>query len=82
MTSSVAGLVGFVGYSAYSPTKSALRGIFFEESRISPNGFIVGFAEALRSEMILYRIGVHIYFPGTLDTPGLASEVFALQQRV
>ncbi len=26
MTSSVAGLVSFIGYSAYSPTKSALRG--------------------------------------------------------
>ncbi|CAG8500268.1 3141_t:CDS:10 [Acaulospora colombiana] len=56
--SSVAAFVGFLGYSSYSPSKVALRSL----------------AECLRHELILYDIGVHCYFPGTLDTEGLIEE--------
>ncbi|CAH1766219.1 12441_t:CDS:10, partial [Entrophospora sp. SA101] len=56
--SSCAGLMGFVGFSQYSPSKHALRGL----------------ADCLRNELILYDIGVHCYFPGTIDSPGLVEE--------
>lgn len=59
MTSSVAGLVAFIGYSAYSPTKFALR----------------GFAEAICLELEQYDISTHCYFPGTIISPGLIEEV-------
>nr|GAT59480.1 oxidoreductase [Mycena chlorophos] len=57
-TSSVLGYFSIVGYSTYSPGKFALRGL----------------AEALRSEMQLYGIGIHICFPGTIYSPGYEQE--------
>ncbi|KAF8195826.1 oxidoreductase [Mycena galopus ATCC 62051] len=57
-TSSVLGYMSIVGYSSYSPGKHALRGL----------------AETLRSELILYNIGVHIFFPGTIYSPGYEEE--------
>ncbi|KAJ6515826.1 oxidoreductase [Mycena sanguinolenta] len=57
-TSSVLGYMSFIGYSAYSPGKHALRGL----------------AETLRSELILYNIGVHIFFPATIYSPGYVEE--------
>ncbi|KAJ7276464.1 oxidoreductase [Mycena haematopus] len=57
-TSSVLGYMSLVGYSSYSPGKHALRGL----------------AETLRSELILYNIGVHIFFPGTIYSPGYVEE--------
>ncbi|KAF9492796.1 oxidoreductase [Pleurotus eryngii] len=56
--SSVLGYMSIVGYSTYSPAKHALRGL----------------AETLRSELLLYDIGVHILFPGTIFSPGYAKE--------
>ncbi|CAG8594567.1 4065_t:CDS:2 [Diversispora eburnea] len=56
--SSVAALVGFMGYSAYSPSKLALRSL----------------TECLRNELILYDIGVHCFFPGTMDTDSVKEE--------
>ncbi|KAI0771573.1 oxidoreductase [Trametes elegans] len=56
--SSVLGYFSIVGYSTYSSGKFALRGL----------------AEALHSELMLYDIGVHIAFPGTIYTPGLEAE--------
>ncbi|KAH9853522.1 oxidoreductase [Lenzites betulinus] len=56
--SSVLGYFSIVGYSTYSPGKFALRGL----------------AEALQSELMLYDIGVHIAFPGTIYTPGYETE--------
>ena len=35
---------------------------------------IVGLAEALQSELMLYGIDVHIFFPGTIFSPGLITE--------
>ncbi|KAJ7179079.1 oxidoreductase [Mycena filopes] len=57
-TSSVLGYMSMVGYSSYSPGKHALRGL----------------AETLRSELLLYDIGVHIFFPGTIYSPGYIQE--------
>lgn len=34
----------------------------------------IGLAEALQSEFLMYGIGVHILFPGTIFSPGLIEE--------
>lgn len=59
MISSGAGLVGLFGYSAYSPSKFAVR----------------GFAESLRSELKIYGISVSVVFPPDTDTPQLQEEL-------
>lgn len=56
--SSTLGYMSFVGYSSYSPAKHALRGL----------------ADTLHSEMLLYGIDVHIFFPPTMYTPGYEEE--------
>lgn len=58
LVSSTLGFMSFVGYSNYSPAKHALRGL----------------AESLRSELLLYGIDVHIFFPPTMYTPGFEEE--------
>lgn len=58
MISSGAGLVGIYGYTSYSPTKFALRGL----------------AESLRGELKPFGIGVSIVYPPDTDTPQLATE--------
>lgn len=58
MISSGAGLVGLYGYSAYCPSKFALRGL----------------AESLRGELKPLGIGVAIAYPPDTDTPQLAEE--------
>lgn len=54
LISSTLGLTGMIGYSPYSPTKFALRGL----------------AECLRQELLPHGIRVHIYFVATIDSPG------------
>ncbi|XP_026052401.1 3-ketodihydrosphingosine reductase-like isoform X2 [Carassius auratus] len=56
--SSHAGLIGLFGYTAYSPSKFALRGL----------------AEALQMEMKPYNIYVAVAYPPDTDTPGFAEE--------
>ncbi|KAF9585247.1 3-dehydrosphinganine reductase [Lunasporangiospora selenospora] len=56
--SSAMGLIGFAGYTPYSPTKFAVRGL----------------AENLRNELMLYGIKTHIYYPGNMFTPGFENE--------
>ncbi|KAI9260186.1 hypothetical protein BY458DRAFT_516830 [Sporodiniella umbellata] len=56
--SSMMGLLGFAGYSTYSPTKFAIRGL----------------ADTLRNELKRYGIGVHIFFPGGILSPGFEIE--------
>ena len=56
--SSTAGLVGVYGYSAYSPTKFALRGL----------------AESLRSELAPDGVAVSVVYPPDTETPGFAKE--------
>ncbi len=56
--SSTAGLLGVYGFTAYSPTKFALRGL----------------AESLRSEVSPDGLKVSVLFPPDTDTPGFARE--------
>ena len=56
--SSQAGQIGIYGYTAYSPTKFALRGL----------------AESLQMEVKPYNIFVTVCFPPDTDTPGLQEE--------
>lgn len=56
--SSIAGWVGIYGYSAYAPTKYAIR----------------GFSKILRDELIPLGINVSIVVPPDTDTPQLAFE--------
>ncbi|MEB3224711.1 MAG: SDR family oxidoreductase [Synechococcus sp.] len=58
MISSGAGLVGLFGYTPYSPSKFALRGL----------------AESLRGELKQSGIQVAIAYPPDTDTPQLAAE--------
>jgi 3-dehydrosphinganine reductase len=58
LVSSNAGLVGVYGYSAYAPTKFALRGL----------------AETLRAELKPYGVVVSCAYPADTDTPGLTRE--------
>jgi 3-dehydrosphinganine reductase len=58
LTSSVAGQVGVYGFSAYSPTKFALRGL----------------AEVLQMELSRDNINVQLAFPPDTDTPGYKEE--------
>jgi len=56
--SSVAGFMGIFGYTAYSSAKYA----------------IMGYSEALRSELYPYGVQVSVVCPPDTDTPGLAFE--------
>jgi 3-dehydrosphinganine reductase len=58
LISSGAGLIGIYGYTPYSPTKFALRGL----------------AESLRGELKLTGINVSIVYPPDTDTPQLEEE--------
>ncbi len=58
LVSSAAGIVGVYGYSAYAPTKFAVRGL----------------AETLRAELKPHGIVVGCAFPPNTDTPGLEAE--------
>jgi len=58
LVSSAAGLIGIYGYSAYCPSKFAVRGL----------------AETLRAELKPMGIGVAITYPPDTDTPQLAEE--------
>lgn len=58
LVSSGAGLVGLYGYTPYSPSKFALRGL----------------AESLRAELKPQGIQVSIVYPPDTDTPQLAEE--------
>ena len=58
MISSGAGLIGIYGYTPYSPSKFALRGL----------------AESLRGEVKPLGINVSIVYPPDTDTPQLAKE--------
>jgi 3-dehydrosphinganine reductase len=55
---SVAGFIGVFGYTAYNTAKYA----------------VMGFSEALRSELKPLGVSVHVVCPPDVDTPGLARE--------
>ena len=56
--SSSAGVLGVFGYSAYGPTKYAVRGL----------------CDIIRNELRPHHIGVTCVFPSDVDTPQLAGE--------
>jgi 3-dehydrosphinganine reductase len=56
--SSQAGQIGLYGFTVYSATKFALRGL----------------AEALRMETLAHNVDVSLVFPADTETPGLAKE--------
>jgi 3-dehydrosphinganine reductase len=58
LVSSGAGLIGIYGYTPYSPTKFALRGL----------------AESLRGELKVSGINISIVYPPDTDTPQLQAE--------
>lgn len=58
IVSSALGFMSMPGYSAYSAGKFA----------------VAGFAESLRIELAPHGIRVMLFYPGTTDTPGLATE--------
>jgi 3-dehydrosphinganine reductase len=58
IVSSLAGVIGIYGYTAYSASKFALA----------------GFAESLRQDLLVHGIGVSVVFPPDTDTPMLAEE--------
>jgi len=58
LVSSTLGYMSFLGWASYSPPKHALRGL----------------ADTLQSELMLYGVGVHIFFPGVMLTPGFEEE--------
>ncbi|MEC4894065.1 MAG: SDR family oxidoreductase [Oscillatoria sp. PMC 1051.18] len=58
LISSGAGLIGIYGYTAYSPSKFALRGL----------------AESLQGELIPYGIKVSIVYPPDTNTPQFIAE--------
>lgn len=58
LISSAAGLIGLYGYSAYGPSKFAVRGL----------------AESLRAELKPAGIGISIAYPPDTDTPQLTAE--------
>lgn len=55
---STLGYMSFAGYSSYSPAKHAIRGL----------------ADTLRSELLLYGIDVHCFFPAGILSPGFELE--------
>jgi 3-dehydrosphinganine reductase len=79
--SSTLGLMSFIGWSSYSPAKHALRGnilsitskLSFYLSPLLP--LCSGLADTLHSELMLYDIDVHIFFPPTMKTPGYEEEM-------
>jgi 3-dehydrosphinganine reductase len=56
--SSMLGMLSFAGWATYAPTKYAVRGL----------------ADTLRNELQRYNIGVHIFFPGGIESPGFEIE--------
>lgn len=55
---SVLGLIGSIGYTAYSPTKFALKGLI----------------DSLRFEFLVENIKLHFFSPSNMNTPGLEIE--------
>ena len=73
--SSFLGYMSLIGYSSYAPAKHAVRGeSIIALAQIHLSNITPGLAETLRSELLLYSIGVHIFFPGTIYSPGYVEE--------
>lgn len=66
LVSSAAGQCAIWGYTAYSPSKFALR----------------GFAEALQMELLPHGIGVSVLFPPNTTTEGYEEELRTMPEEV
>lgn len=66
LVSSAAGQCAIWGYTAYSPSKFALR----------------GFAEALQMELLPHNIGVSVLFPPNTNTEGFEEELRSMPEEV
>lgn len=64
--SSAAGQCAIFGYSAYSPTKFALR----------------GFADVLHMELLPYKVGVSVLYPPNTDTEGFKEEILTMPEEL
>ena len=56
--SSILGTMACAGYSPYSPTKHAIKGL----------------ADVVQIELAPYNVNVHLFLPGTIDSPGYEAE--------
>jgi 3-dehydrosphinganine reductase len=76
MTSSVAALMGFAGYAPYSPGKAAMRSLVdtLRSEMNLYNGSRRSKDPAVRDQAPDKDISVHLVFPGTITSPGLANE--------
>ena len=75
MVSSTLGYISFLGWASYSPGKHALRGMLYCLNMgewVQP--LVLGLADTLHSEMLLYGVDVHIFFPNTMYTDGYEEE--------
>ncbi|SCV73776.1 BQ2448_6206 [Microbotryum intermedium] len=85
LTASIMAMMGFAGYSSYTPSKYAIRGMC-ASSRLSSPAVVkqlkahvvlvprLGLAESLRNELQIYGISVHLFLPATILSPGFAEE--------
>ena len=76
LVSSTLGYMSFLGFASYAPAKHALLGmsttyLLFGMLALTCN---VGLADTLQSELMLYGVDVHIYFPNSMFTPGFDEE--------
>lgn len=58
LVGSIMSVISFIGYSSYSSSKYAIRGLI----------------EAVRSELGPFKCGIHLYLPGNMDTSGFEQE--------
>jgi len=72
--SSTLGYMSFVGWASYAPAKHALRGEYPVSVPYCLINAYPGLADTLHSEMMLYEVDVHIFFPPTMFTPGFDEE--------
>jgi len=56
--SSAVACCGMIGYSSYSPSKFALRGL----------------CDSINLELSSQKVDVHLYLPSNIDTPGFIIE--------
>jgi 3-dehydrosphinganine reductase len=74
LVSSTLGYISFVGWASYSPAKHALRGTQSHSPYSKAHVLWSALADTLHSELLLYGIDVHIFFPPTMETPGYETE--------
>ena len=73
--SSTLGYMSFLGWASYAPAKHALLGMSTTDLIFAlALTCAVGLADTLQSELMLYGVDVHIFFPNSMFTPGFDEE--------